>query len=196
LVGVILGDLHIQKFTENGNPNCQFSQGLVHKDYLYHLYSFFKDFCSSEPSIKNQKLVSTTGKVNSRIRFSTNCLPCFNEFYNLFYSNGKKVIPKNIGDLLTPAGLAFFAQDDGYMNKSNFYFCTDNFTLNEVTLLVSVLKNKFNLDCTIVSRSKDKNQYRICIRAKSLPLFKELVSPYFHDSMKYKLNKSTSKESE
>ena len=35
---------------------------------------------------------------------------------------------------------------------------------------------------------KDKNQYRIKIRTKSVPLFKELVSPFFHESMLYKLN--------
>ena len=53
-------------------------------------------------------------------------------------------------------------------------------------LLVSVLKDKFNLDCTI---QKDRNQPRIYIKAKSMPLFRELVTPYFHESILYKLNK-------
>jgi hypothetical protein len=34
-------------------------------------------------------------------------LPCFNEFRELFYIAGKKVIPNNIYELLTPKGLAF-----------------------------------------------------------------------------------------
>jgi hypothetical protein len=33
-------------------------------------------------------------------------LPCLNELNQLFYPEGKKVVPLNIGDLLTPAGLA------------------------------------------------------------------------------------------
>jgi hypothetical protein len=107
LVGVTLGDLSIRKMTDSSNAYCQFSQGLVHKDYLYHLYDLFEDFCSSGPSIKDQKPDTTTGKVYTRVRFNTYSLPCFNEYYNLFYPKGQKVVPKNIGDLLTPAGLAF-----------------------------------------------------------------------------------------
>ena len=34
LIGLLLGDLYIQKFTINGNTNLQFEQGLVHKDYI------------------------------------------------------------------------------------------------------------------------------------------------------------------
>jgi hypothetical protein len=33
--------------------------------------------------------------------------PIFNEFYDLFYKDGKKIIPKNIGELLTPISLAY-----------------------------------------------------------------------------------------
>jgi hypothetical protein len=35
-------------------------------------------------------------------------LPCFNEYYDLFYLNGKKkVVPKNIGELLIARSLAY-----------------------------------------------------------------------------------------
>jgi hypothetical protein len=98
---------------------------------------------------------------------------------------GKKVVPQNIGDLLTPAGLAFWAQDDGTLHSSGngFIFATNSYTLSEVELLISVLKDKFNLNCTI---QKDKEIYRIYICSKSIPLFRELVTPYFHDSILYK----------
>lgn len=188
LIGLILGDLYIQKLTKNGNPNLQFEQGLVNKDYMFHLYDLFKDYCNSEPKISERKPDPRTNKVYSRVRFHTYYLPCFNELYSLFYPEGKKVIPLNIGELLTPIGLAYWAMDDGNRDRNNFILNTNSYTLNEVELLSSVLKEKFNLDCTLQKHSKDKNQYRINIRTKSVPLFKELVLPYFHDSMIYKLN--------
>jgi hypothetical protein len=33
-------------------------------------------------------------------------LPCFIEVYNTWYVNGKKRVPDNIMDILTPVGLA------------------------------------------------------------------------------------------
>jgi hypothetical protein len=33
--------------------------------------------------------------------------------HKLFYSNGKKIIPVNISDLLTPLALAIWISDDG-----------------------------------------------------------------------------------
>jgi hypothetical protein len=59
-----------------------------------------------EESGGHRKPDSRTGKIYSRIQFITySLLPaCFNEFYELFYSTGKKIIPLNIGELLTVEG--------------------------------------------------------------------------------------------
>ena len=178
----------MQKFTPNGNPNLQFEQGLVNKNYLFHLYDFCKDSGNSLNKISERKPDLRTNKVSARLRFHTYLLPCFNELYSLCYPEGNKVIPLNIGDLFTAIGLAYWAMDDGHKDRNNFIFNTNSYTLHGVELLSSVLTEKFNLDCTLHKHSKDKNQYRINIRTKFVPLFKELVSPYFHDSMKYKLN--------
>jgi len=40
------------------------------------------------------------------ISFTTMQLPCFIEIHNRWYINGKKKVPGNIRDLLTPIGLA------------------------------------------------------------------------------------------
>jgi LAGLIDADG DNA endonuclease family len=188
IVGLLLGDLCMQKRTKNSNPRCIFAQGVVHKEYLFHLYSLFEDYCGIEPKIREAKADSRTNKAYSSVSFSTLQFPCFNELYSLFYPKGKKVVPKNIGDFLTPAGLAMWAIDDGSLHSrgNSFILSTNSFTFKEVKLLVSVLKDKFNLDCSI---HKQGNQYRIYIISKSMPLFRGLVTPYFHESMIYKLNK-------
>jgi hypothetical protein len=59
-----------------------------------------------------------TGKVYNSIRFSTLSLPCLNNYYELFYKDGRKIIPNNISELLTARGLAYLIMDDG--GKSHY----------------------------------------------------------------------------
>jgi LAGLIDADG DNA endonuclease family len=191
LVGVFLGDLYAQRYSKSSkNVQLQFAQGTINEAYLLHLYSLFKDFCLSPPKRTNLKPHPRTGKIYSRIRFSTLSLPCFYELYSLFYPSGIKIIPSNIGELLTEIGLAYWAQDDGSKSRGNFYLNTDCYTLDEVKLLIKVLKDNFGLDCSYHSRgisSTGVHRYRIWIKSNSMDKFIALVTPYFHDSMLYKL---------
>jgi hypothetical protein len=107
LIGLFLGDLHGRKQTVNGNAYLYFEQGLIHKDYIFHLYDLFKSYCNLEPKTSNRLADKRTGNIYTRIVFFTYFLPCFNEIYDLFYSKGTKIIPLNIGELLTPTSLAY-----------------------------------------------------------------------------------------
>lgn len=66
-----------------------------------------------------------------------------------------KIVPLNIAELLTPIGLAHWLMGDGYWDKSSktISICTDNFTLIEVKLLISVLKENFNFLATPLRRN-------------------------------------------
>ena len=67
----------------------------------------------------------------------------------MFYNEaGVKIIPANIGELLTPVGLAYWFMDDAYLHKSSkgFYLSTNSFTLAETGLLIEILKTNFDLD--------------------------------------------------
>lgn len=188
VVGCILGDLNVEKDKRaiNGNARLRFIQGTEHKEYLGELYEEFKDYCSHEPQIINNKPDKRTGKVYSSIKFNTYSLPCFNEYFDLFYPNGKKIIPTNIYTLLTPLGLAYWICDDGEFKKKNraVILNTQGFTLEEVELLISVLTDKFDLKCTI---NKNKNGYVIRISAKSLSVLQNLCALHMPNRMKYKI---------
>jgi hypothetical protein len=107
LVGLLLGDISIEKPKAGVNARLFFKQGIIHKDYLLHLYELFSIFCSSVPKVIHWVKDKRSGKEYSAIYFTTYCLPCFTELYELFYPDGKKVIPANIGELITPLGLAY-----------------------------------------------------------------------------------------
>ena len=184
IIGLILGDLYIEK-----RPNYArlvFGQGYVNKDYAYHLFELFSKYISMEKPYHYEYLDKRTDKIYTSIKFKTYSLLCFNEFHSLFYVNGKKIIPNNIEELLTPAGLAYWAMDDGNKFNKNFKFSTNSYTKEEVQLLINALKNKFDLDCSIHNFGKE--QFTIYIKSNSMDKFKDLVSPYFHDSMRYKLD--------
>jgi hypothetical protein len=187
IIGSSLGDLNIQK--EYTNARLRFEQGSLHEAYIMHLYELFKGYCSSAPKKADRNPDSRTDKVYTRISFNTYSLPCFNYYYDLFYVNGIKRIPLNIGELLTPLGLAYWAMEDGSKSRNNFYLNTDSCNLNEVELLIKVLKENFDLNCSYHIKRKD--QYRIYINIDSMDKFRSIVTPHFHDSMMYKLTVST-----
>lgn len=183
IIGLCLGDLCITK--PGKNPRLQFAQGSINQVYLLHLYDLFKDYCGTAPKFFDSKPDKRTGLIYSSVRYKTLSLPCFSYYYDLFYIDGIKRIPLNINELLTPLGLAYWAMDDGCKHNSGFHLCTDSYTLSEIELLIKVLKQNFDLNCTYNKIGEDK--YRIYIRTNSMNKFRSLVTPHFHPSMMYKL---------
>jgi len=183
LVGLILGDLYIHK--QRVNARLCFKQSIIHKDYLEHLYELFTNYCSSAPVITNRGPDKRTGNVYNSIYFYSYSLPCLNEFHNLFYVDGKKVVPTNIADLLTPSGLCYWICDDGYWQKNGVCLCTNSFTLDEVKLLVKVLTEKLDLKCTIFGGNSEG--HRIRISSKSVPHLRSLIASKMPPSMQYKI---------
>jgi hypothetical protein len=184
LVGLILGDLYLNK--QPSNVRLMFKQGIVNKDYLMHLYEIFSGYCSSGPKFTNAAPDARTGIVYTGIYFNTYSLPCFVPLYNLFYPNGKKIIPFNIGELLTELSLAYWLCDDGTFVKGRdiVILCTESFSESEVDLLLAVLQNKFGLKCR---KDKRGNGFRIYIVKSSLNKLRELVHAHLPSSMLYKI---------
>jgi hypothetical protein len=125
-------------------------------------------------------------KNRKRFRFSTFSLPCFNELYELFYVNGKKVIPSNIAELLTPLGLAYWIADDAGFNERYrvVILNTQSFSLEEVNNLIKVLDDKFNLKATI---NKNKGNFVIRISAESVPVLQVLLKDIMPSPMLHKI---------
>lgn len=112
-------------------------------------------------------------------------MACFTELHSLFYSKGVKIIPYDIYNLLTPVALAHMIMGDGSAEKAGLKICTDSYSIKDVVRLINVLIIKYRLECTI--REHKKNQYRIYIKQRSMPLLREIVKPYFESTMLYKI---------
>jgi hypothetical protein len=59
--------------------------------------------------------------------------------------------------------------------------------LEEVNLLLGVLKNKFHLNCYISKDGSGKGRYLILISSKSLSSLQQLLEPIMPSMMRYKI---------
>ncbi len=148
LIGTILGDASLERPNSTHNTRLRFDQTFpTHAPYLMYLYSKIYNLTGSGPKIYIRKPDLRTNKIYSSIAFKTYSLPCLNYYYELFYLNGTKIIPKNIAELLTPRSLAIWICDDGSKDSNNQTILhTRSYTFNEITILQEAIKFKFNLN--------------------------------------------------
>jgi len=181
MVGLLLGDGTLRKKYEGGSTYFKFAQGQVNSDYLHHVFDIFKHagYVLMDAPSPGKSVVK--GKVYQWYQFSTQSIPAWNALHALWYVNGVKVVPANIFDLLTPVSLAYWHMDDGGWNKGGINLNTNSFTKAEVTLLAEVLRTKFGLKCSVQSRN------RLYIWSSSTAQFCDLIRPYVHPSMVYKI---------
>jgi len=105
-------------------------------------------------------------------------------FHSLFYSNEKKILPKNLYSLLTPLSLAIWTMDDGDNDKDSIRYNIQCFTRKEQELLKQLLKEKYQLHTAL---NKDRNSYRLRVNKASKTKLIELISPFIIPSMRYKI---------
>lgn len=206
MIGDLLGDGHL-RFTHkdkigNMKGNAHYAMTLKHYDYAFYLWKeIYSSICTNTPIRPWPS--PKTGKIPSQYAFSSKSLVELTLLHREWYiwcnkfNKFIKIVPLNIGDLLTPIGLAHWLMGDGYWDNSSktVVICTDNFTLSEVELLIEVLKFKFYLLATVQRRVKSNKEvcWRIRFSSKSpnLSILISLVKPYFIPSMLYKLNLSS-----
>ena len=198
IFGSLLGDAYANKRTGEGVRIC-YRQSIQHKEYLFWLYTFFynRGYTSNlQPRQYTRTIQSKEGKVYYGFEFNTFTFRSFNWIHNKFYKNGRKVIPLNIYEYLTPLALAVWIMDDGGWDNSLFEprtirLATNSYELKEVELLNDAIKSKFNLETTIIRASarqiRIKNQYSIYVKKQSVNNIRNIVVPYIHPSLLYKL---------
>lgn len=127
-----------------------------------------------------------------------------NTVHDLLYDKRKKVFKKELFNHLDSRSLAFFFMDDGYASTRNvlsgkyerryytqkalkwYGFSTYAFNDEEQANFIHWLYNSFNIYSYIQKQSNGKV---IAIGRKSdQDTFRDLVSPFIIDSMRYKIN--------
>jgi hypothetical protein len=74
---------------------------------------------------------------------------------------------------------------DGYKHRNSVKFATNSFNDAELELLIQALSSNFDINCSL-HKTSDIGQ-NIYVRCESISRFVELVKPFMHSSMLYKL---------
>ncbi len=189
IFGSMLGDGYANLRTQNYGNTVRFSfkQSFVHKDYLFYLYKFFllRGYCSNlEPRIYTRR-IKGYNKIYQGYEFMTYSFTSLVWIYNAFYNDGIKTVPSILRSYMTPLTLAIWISDDGGWAGSGVRIATHSFPFDEVNFLINLLKEKFDLNCTIQLINSGK--YQIYIKSDSIKSLRDLILPFLHPSMHYKL---------
>ncbi|MEO8637697.1 MAG: LAGLIDADG endonuclease [Candidatus Taylorbacteria bacterium] len=174
IVGSLLGDGHLVKTT------CGYAFRVNHsikqKEYVDWKYRELKIFTNSSPAVYE--------KENSYY-FKCVSHSYFDEMRKKFYLDRKKILPNEIGKLLTPLALAVWIMDDGSKEGNQLRLNTQSFSLDENIRLIKILEATLGISATI---NRDKNRFRLRIRDQSMLLLKQNVLPHIISSMQYKFS--------
>ncbi len=179
LIGTLLGDGHLYGKGWSRHHRLQLLHGKAQKEYLFWKYEVFRNACFSEPSYQDW---------NTAWSVKTMSHSAFDEYANIFYRNGKKLVPTNLSDLLNPLALAVWFMDDGARGPrgSGYILNTQSFSRRENEFLRVCLRKRFSLDHTSLHR--DRKWWRLYIRKGSQELFYSIIEPFMIPSMHYKFH--------
>lgn len=184
IIGKLLGDGHLETLDNGRTYRLKIEHSLSQKEYVDWLYQEFKEWVRTPPQIKFQKV---NGKIFKKYWFNTLSHGSFRFYAQQFYRDKRKCVPKLIHRWLTPLALAVWFMDDGSIKSKHHkarIINTQSYTKTEVQRLINVLKTKYGIECKL---RKQKEGYQILILAESAKRFVEIIKPYLHPSMDYKI---------
>lgn len=189
LIGTILGDGNVRFVARNREASLIVDHSLAQKDYVLWKYGIMNGWVLTEPKELNRRYHKDRSKTLKSFRFSTISHPTLTSLYNIFYRNGIKIIPENIGEVLTsPFSLAAWFMDDGNKNHQAVFLNTQQFSLAEQERLRKCLLKNFDLESSINKHwvFNGRQLYRIRISTESTKKLYDLVKDFILPSMLYK----------
>ena len=184
LIGLILGDGHLERLYTPTLGRLKVEHSYKQKDYVDWIYSKFSNWVRSKPKLR---IVKAWGKLRTNYGFSTYGHQILGKFQERFYERKKKIVPNDLEKDITPLGLAIWYMDDGSIKSrkhKGLFLNTQGFREDDVKRLQEVLKVKFGISSTT---RKDKNGKQIYLGGRSGEKFIALIKPHIISSMKYKI---------
>lgn len=184
-MGMLLGDASLSKRAVSAH--VKFEQGYKQKEFVFHLFSLFQQYCFAEKVSERLFLRGPrAGKIKS-YWFRTASHPSFTRLYTLFYTNKIKFVNLHfLRTVLTPRVLAYWIMCDGSLqkNKKTLVLHTQGFSKEENKGCSDLLNSRFGLNSRVIVHKK--KYFCIEIPSKDSNKLALLVNPYLIPSMFYK----------
>lgn len=179
IIGSLLGDASLRKSHLTASFSCM--HGIKQKEYcewkfneLQSLNARFSIHKRTTPDKRNNICYEDA-------TISTLSNPFLNSYYTFLYKDGKKHITKEILQHFNELSLAVMFMDDGSRIKKTIIIATNCFSIPELKMFNNFCKKKFKLNFTIDKRNM------LYLPTKYMNHFKELVLPYIHPTLMYKI---------
>jgi hypothetical protein len=187
----MLGDGNLRFPGRSYHVNLTVEHGEMQQEYVWFKYEQLKEWVLTPPRRVSRTYHKDRTRTLGSWRFSSVSHPTFTSYYKLFYRDGLKVVPDNIGDLVEhPLTLAVWLMDDGNKNKDVLFLSTESFSVPEQDRLRSCLWERFGIDSTLNfhSHSNRQNLYRIRLSREGSKRAVDLIAPYILPSLSYKFS--------
>jgi len=175
VIGSFLGDGNISSH-KKGRSRLAVIHGIAQERYIEWKASMFDVKCTY---IEKNGYAQTPAKSFRTKSFGFPELP-----------QKKESVPQWLLDQMDERALAIWYMDDGSKVK-NDYGCsisTCSFDMDSNIRIRDSLLSKFGILCSIhISRKKDKSYPYLAMNKENFRKFSELISPYIHDQISYKL---------
>jgi len=190
LIGLLLSDGGLEKLSNTSNVRLSVNMSMNNYPYIFHLYNLFEPYIDTDLKIID---VKNLDKIYTTVRFKTISLPQLLYYYNIFYKKSvidnktKKVVPKELDNKFNALSLAHLIMGDGnYLKERNIIrIYTNSFIRDDVIFLSHVINKFLNIKCKVIHDRY--NQYIINIVKEDINLTREVLLPFMHPSMLYKL---------
>jgi LAGLIDADG DNA endonuclease family len=161
VIGIMLGDGGIYRTSKTSNSRFEMSLGTRYKEFAESLGILFKEYMTTPVKIVE---VKGKNKVYINYRLKTISLPIFYKYHDMFYifnnetNKYKKIIPKNISELLDPVVLAYLIMKDGNYDKSRnrVRIYTNSYTKEEVQNLANAINTNLNIYAGVLHDRKNQ----------------------------------------
>ena len=187
IIGSLLGDGTMRIGQGSINANFKVEHCLKQKDLVFAKYKVLKPWVFTEPKL-SYRYNENGSKYKKSWWFRTVRHSKLTEIQKLFYFEGKKIVPRNIGMFLNSSALAWWIMDDGSYSRSAIDISTYSFTLKEIRKLLKIIKDKFSTQGKFF-KDRDKG-YRTYFSVSETQKLIKVIKPYIIDSMKYKIGYS------
>jgi len=189
-IGMILSDACMYK--KSNHALIKFEQGYLQEKFLLHLFDIFKTYCFMNEPGKRLELKGFRKGLTKSLWFKTFSHYSFTDIWNLFYIKYegkfiKKIQKGLIRNNLTSKGLTYWIMGDGSLqkDKKTMILHTQSFNKIDNFILSSELNDKFGFTTEVILHKKI--YWVIKFKSKDALLLHNLIKPYIHPSMTYKL---------
>ena len=186
-IGSILGDGCLKQLSKRARASQLYiSQHSSKLPYLEWLHSKLSEDMAVNPIRKKRGY--------DQFYFMTRPNKTLGNLRLKFYPQGKKVIPKDIKNLLvTPLSLAVWYMDDGTLdNRSHYHynamFATYSFSSDGCICLARALEGNFGIKASVSKCSMRGKVYpRLYVVSACMDNFIRLINPHIHPVFRYKV---------